>query len=74
MLRAVVRWLQDQGMEILKMTDYYDQEISLDTARHSPSEAFIEHVRQLPFADQRHIIDMIARPYRLSVFARKGTQ
>ncbi len=45
-LRDVVRWLQDQGMEMLRMTDYYDQEISLD----------------------------IARPYRLSAFARRGTR
>jgi hypothetical protein len=43
-------------------------------ARRSTSEAFTEHVRQLPFADQCHIMDMIAPPYLLPVFARKGTQ
>ncbi len=32
-LRDVVRWLQDQEMEILKMTDYHDQEIPLAVAR-----------------------------------------
>lgn len=73
-LRDVVRWLQAQGMEILKMTDYYDQEISLDIARHSTSEAFVERVRRLPFADQCHVIDMIVRPYWLSLFARKASE
>jgi SAM-dependent methyltransferase len=71
-LRDVVTWLEAEGMEVLKMTDYYDQEISLDIARHSTSEAFIERVRQLGFADQCHIIDMIVRPYWLSLFARKA--
>jgi SAM-dependent methyltransferase len=73
-LRDVVTWLEAQGMEVLKMTDYYDQEISLDIARHSTSEAFIERVRGLGFADQCHIIDMIVRPYWLSLFARKVQQ
>lgn len=71
-LREVVSWLDSQGMEVLRMTDYYDQEIPLDIARHSTSDAFIERVRQLPFADQCHIIDMIVRPYWLSLFARKA--
>ncbi len=70
-LRDVVMWLESEGMEVLKMTDYYDQEVPLDIARHSTSEPFIERVRQLPFADQCHIIDMIVRPYWLSLFARK---
>lgn len=73
-LRDVVSWLEAEDMEVLKMTDYYDQEISLDIARHSTSDAFIERVRQLPFADQCHVIDMIVRPYWLSVFARKPAQ
>lgn len=73
-LRDVVSWLEAEDMEVLKMTDYYDQEISLDIARHSTSEAFIERVRQLPFADQCHVIDMIVRPYWLSLFARKPAQ
>jgi len=72
-LRDVVSWLEAQGMEVLKMTDYYDQEISLDISRHSTSDAFIERVRQLPFADQCHVIDMIVRPYWLSLFARKAS-
>jgi SAM-dependent methyltransferase len=71
-LRDVVVWLEAEGMEVLKMTDYYDQEIPLDIARHSTSEPFIERVRQLPFADQCHVIDMIVRPYWLSLFARKS--
>ncbi len=70
-LRDVVTWLEGEGLEVLRMTDYYDQEISLDIARHSTSEAFIERVRELPFADQCHVIEMIVRPYWLSLFARK---
>jgi ubiquinone/menaquinone biosynthesis C-methylase UbiE len=73
-LRDVVSWLEAQDMEVLKMTDYYDQEISLDIARHSTSDAFIERVRELPFADQCHVIDMIVRPYWLSLFARKASR
>ena len=73
-LRDVVSWLEAQDMEVLKMTDYYDQEISLDVARHSTSDAFIERVRQLPFADQCHVIDMIVRPYWLSLFARNAVR
>jgi len=71
-LRDVVTRLQAQDLPVLKMTDYYDQEISLDVARHFTSDAFIERVRQLPFADQCHVIDMIVRPYWLSLFARKA--
>lgn len=71
-LREVVTWLQDAGLEVLHMTDYYDQEISLDIARHSTSEAFVDRVRELPFAERCHVIDMIVRPYWLSLFARKA--
>ena len=70
-LRDVVTWLQQEGLEILRLTDYYDQEISLDIVRHSTSEAFVERVRRLPFAQQCHVIDMIVRPYWLSLFVRK---
>ena len=73
-LRDVVTRLQAQDLPVLKMTDYYDQEISLDVARHFTSDAFIERVRQLPFADQCHVIDMIVRPYWLSLFARKAVR
>ena len=70
-LRDVVNWLQGEGMEILRLTDYYDQEISLDIADHSTSQPFIDRVKGLPFEEQCHVIEMIARPYWLSVFARK---
>lgn len=70
-LRDVVNWLQSAGLEVLQLTDYYDQEIALDIARHSTSEPFVERVRRLPFAQQCHVIDLIVRPYWLSVFARR---
>lgn len=70
-LRDVVSWLSAEGMEILRLTDYYDQEIPLDITRHSTSQPFIDRVRGLSFEDQCHVIDMIARPYWLSLFARK---
>ena len=70
-LREVVGWFQAEGMKVLRMTDYYDQEIALDIAQHSTSQPFIERVKALPFADQCHIIDMIVRPYWLSLFVQK---
>lgn len=70
-LRDVVLWLQELGMSILLMTDYYDQEIPLDIAQHSTSDQFINRVRALPFAEQCHIIDMIVRPYWLSLFVQR---
>ncbi len=71
-LGEVVAWLQEEGMEVFLLTDYCDREIPLDIARHSTSEAFIERVRKLPFAQQCHIIDLVVRPYWLSIFCRKG--
>jgi SAM-dependent methyltransferase len=70
-LRDVVSWLGDQGMRVLRMTDYYDQEIPLDVASHSTSPVFAAMAEKLPFEDQCHVIDMIVRPYWLSVFAEK---
>jgi len=70
-LREVVGWFQGEGMRVLRMTDYYNQEISLDIAQHSTSQPFIERVKALPFAEQCHIIDMIVRPYWLSLIVQK---
>lgn len=70
-LRDVVGWFQGEGMKVLRMTDYYNQEISLDIAQHSTSQPFIERVKALPFAEQCHIIDMIVRPYWLSLIVQK---
>ena len=70
-LRDVVVWFREEGMKILLMTDYYDQEISLDITQHSTSEPFINRIKALPFEDQCHVIDMIVRPYWLSLLVRK---
>lgn len=70
-LRDVVRWLGELGMRVHRLTDYYDQEISLDIARHSTSPGFVAMVEKLPFEDRCHVIDMIVRPYWLSLLAEK---
>ena len=71
-LSDVVSWLRGQRMEVLRMTDYYDQEIPLDVTHHSSSPEFAERVGKLSFEDQCHVIDMIVRPYWISLFAQKA--
>jgi SAM-dependent methyltransferase len=71
-LSDVVSCLRGQRMEVLRMTDYYDQEIPLDVTHHSSSPEFAERVRALSFEDQCEVIDMIARPYWISLFAQKA--
>jgi SAM-dependent methyltransferase len=71
-LSDVVSWLGAQRMEVLRMTDYYDQEIPLDMAHHTGSAEFARRVSMLSFENQCDVIDMIARPYWISLFARKA--
>ena len=71
-LADVASWLRSHGMEILRMTDYYDQEIPLDVTYHSTNPVFAEKVGKLPFESQCHVIDMIVRPYWISLFAQKA--
>jgi SAM-dependent methyltransferase len=71
-LSDVVSCLRGQGMQIRRMTDYYDQEIPLDITYHSSSPVFAEKVGKLPFESQCHVIDMIVRPYWISLFAQKA--
>jgi SAM-dependent methyltransferase len=71
-LADVVAGLRSQGMQIRRMTDYYDQEIPLDITYHSSSPVFAEKVGKLPFESQCHVIDMIVRPYWISLFAQKA--
>ncbi len=70
-LREVVSWCLDEGLEVRQMTDYYDSEIPLDIERHSTSPEFVARVRTLPFVEQCHVVDLIARPYWLSLFLHK---
>jgi SAM-dependent methyltransferase len=72
-LSDVVSWLRGQGMQVQRMTDYYDQEIPLDVTYHSSSPVFAEKVAKLPFESQCNVIDMIVRPYWISLFARKAS-
>jgi SAM-dependent methyltransferase len=71
LLGDVVSWLGEQGMRVLRVTDYYDQEIPLDVAAHSSSPGFAAMAGKLPFEVQCHVIEMIVRPYWLSLFAEK---
>jgi SAM-dependent methyltransferase len=71
-LSDVVSCLRSQGMQVRRMTDYYDQEIPLDITYHSSSPVFAEKVGKLPFESQCHVIDMIVRPYWISLFAQKA--
>jgi SAM-dependent methyltransferase len=71
LLRDVVSWLGKQGMRVLRLTDYYDREIPLDVASHSTNPALAAMVEKLPFESQCHVIEMIVRPYWLSLFAEK---
>lgn len=70
-LRDIVSWLGMSGMRVLRMTDYYDQEIPLEASCHSSNPAFTAMVEKLPFESQCHVIEMIVRPYWLSLFAEK---
>lgn len=70
-LADVVRWCREAGLKLWRLTDYYDQEISLDIGSHSTSPEFVERVRRLPFTQQCHVIDLIARPYWLSLIVQK---
>jgi SAM-dependent methyltransferase len=70
-LGDVVSWLGEQGMRVLRLTDYYDQEIPLDPGSHSTSPIFAAMVEKLPFERQCDVIDMIVRPYWLSLFTEK---
>jgi SAM-dependent methyltransferase len=72
-LADVVSWLRDSGMTVHRMTDYYDQEIPLDVTYHSTSPVFAERVGKLSFESQCHVIDMIVRPYWISLFAQKAS-
>lgn len=71
-LADVVSWLRGHGMVVQRMTDYYDQEIPLDVTYHSTSPVFAERVGKLPFESQCHVIDMIVRPYWISLFAQRA--
>jgi hypothetical protein len=71
LLRDMVMRLSEQRMRMLHMTFHYDQEIPLDVAAHSASRGFAAMAGKPPVESQCHVIEMIARPYRLSLFAEK---
>jgi SAM-dependent methyltransferase len=70
-LADIVSWLEANSMEVLRLTDYYDQEIPLDVAEHSASPEFVRRVKRLPFAQQCGVLEMIVRPYWISLLAQK---
>jgi len=70
-LADIVAWLEANGLAVLRLTDYYDQEIPLDVAEHSTSPGFIQRVKRLSFAQQCGVLEMIVRPYWISLLAQK---
>ena len=72
-LQEAVGWLEEAGLEILHLTDYYDAEISLDPGAHLTDPELVARARGLPFAMRCHLVDLLVRPYWLSLFARKTT-
>jgi hypothetical protein len=61
-----------RGITALRMTGYYGQEISLDVAAHSTSAVFAAMAEKLPLESQCRVIEMIVRPYWLSLAAAKS--
>ena len=49
-----------------------DRQAFLAYTRTITRNKFIDRVKRLSFEDQCHVIEMIARPYWLSLFARKS--
>lgn len=70
-LRDLVSWFDEEGMQVLGMTDYYDSEISLDIADHSTSAPFVARVKKLSFPQQCQVVEAIVRPYWLSLLVQK---
>ncbi|MBV9819068.1 MAG: class I SAM-dependent methyltransferase [Solirubrobacterales bacterium] len=70
-LRELVGWCQEEELTLWRLTDYYDNEISLDIGHHSTNLEFVDRVKMLPFEQQCHVIDLIARPYWLSLIMQK---
>lgn len=55
-----------QGITALRMTGYYD------VAAHSTSAVFAAMAEKLPLESQCRVIEMIVRPYRLSLVAEES--
>ncbi len=70
-LGEVVGCLGSSGLAAVVLTDYYDEPISLDPARYLPPGPLSELAAGLPFEQQCHLVDLLARPYWLSVLAVK---
>jgi SAM-dependent methyltransferase len=70
-LRDLVVLLDGAGLDVVRLTDYYDEEIPLDPALHLREGRFAERARHLPFEQRCHLVELLARPYWLSLIARK---
>lgn len=73
-LQEVVRELAAGGLEVFRLTDYGDEDISLDPGAHVADSELGEQARRLPFDQRCHLVELMARPYWLSVLARKETE
>ncbi len=70
-LRDVVRTLQAGGLEPFLLTDYYGERIPLDPAEHLRNRHLVELAGRLELLERCHLVDLMVRPYWLSVFAQK---
>lgn len=70
-LGELAGWLRDADMEVLALTDYYCQPIALDPAEHLRSPELAKRAGQLSFERRCHLVELLVRPYWLSVLARK---
>lgn len=70
-LREIVEWYIEAGLSVEKLTDYYNNEISLDINDYSKNSEFIRKVRRLEFLDQVKIIDMIEKSYWISLVGQQ---
>ena len=70
-LGEVVGCLGSAGLQVVDLTDYYDEPISLDPARHLLPGPLRPPASHLSFERRCHLVDLLARPYWLSVLAVK---
>ncbi|MBF0482798.1 MAG: methyltransferase domain-containing protein [Desulfovibrionaceae bacterium] len=70
-LAELGQWFENAGFELLRLTDYYNQDIPLDAAAYSANPGFIERFRALPRHKRLEVVDILAKPYWLSPVGRK---
>jgi ubiquinone/menaquinone biosynthesis C-methylase UbiE len=70
-LEELANWYDEVGFEVIRMNDFYMNEISMDIKDHSTNQNFIDRVSKLPFPKRLKVIDMIERPYWACLVGKK---